>query len=276
MVLNRIKQKSLVVVGKSFSLAPISYNPTLPKWDYVQRVGVISSTIQQFNSGTGGRTLAMLAGVRPGWSGAYATDRKMAKMWTISCSGLLLLIATVRQDPTTVEVWGGPSPNHAFQIHQCFVRVVRLESNSLQLRPCCNLRNLFSFPALSAFLLRHAAEPGYCQAAVSDASSRWHPVGLCQSIQFFNKIDIYIYVCIYIYIFESAKCHSGSSPVFSRQGTTTCCFVTWSSFGRVLGIKCKKCLNMQFSESFLVVLCVCADHLIQTTWTRPWHALHER
>ena len=137
----------------------------------------------------------------------------------------------------------GPSPNHAFQIHQCLVRVVRLESNSLQLRPCCNLRNLFCFPAFSAFLLRHAAEPGYCQAVVSDASSRWHPVGLCQSIQFFNKIYmyiyicmhiyiiIYIYICLYIYIYESAKCHSDSSPVFSRQGTTTCCFVTWSSFG---------------------------------------------
>lgn len=204
---------------KCFSLAPISSNPTLPKWFYVQRVGVISSTVHFCHAG---RSAARVVGSL--W---VTADRKMAKMWTISCSGLLLLIATVRQDPTTVEVWRVQVQIMLFP--QCLVRVVRFFAVSMlqSEKPLCR-----------AWLLSGSSFRCIFQVA---------PGGLS--------------------VF-STKCCSGKITGLFPSRKTPCCFVTWWSFGRVFG--------MQFSESLLVVLCVCADHLIQTTWTRPLHALHER
>ena len=158
-----------------------------------------NSTVQQWHRGQNschaGRSTARVVGNLCGRQ-ENGQDVNHLVQWTA--------VAYCNREARSYHCGGlrGPSPNHAFQIHQCLVRVVRLESNSLQLRPCCNLRNLFCFPAFSAFLLRHAAEPGYCQAVVSDASSRWHPVGLCQSIQFFNKIYMYIYIYMYAYIYN--------------------------------------------------------------------------
>ena len=202
---------------KCFSLAPISSNPTLPKWFYVQRVGVISSTVHFCHAG---RSAARVVGSL--W---VTADRKMAKMWTISCSGLLLLIATVRQDPTTVEVWRVQVQIMLFP--QCLVRVVRFFAVSMlqSEKPLCR-----------AWLLSGSSFRCIFQVA---------PGGLS--------------------VF-STKCCSGKITGLFPSRKTPCCFVTWWSFGRVFG--------MQFSESLLVVLCVCrssdSNYLDQALACSPW------
>lgn len=130
---------------KCFSLAPISSNPTLPKWFYVQREGVISSTVHFCHAG---RSAARVVGSL--W---VTADRKMAKMCAVVCCCLL-------------QPWGKILPlwrSEGSKCKSCFFHNVLSElSDSLQLA-CCNLRNLFAEPGYC----------GYCQAVVSDASSRW-------------------------------------------------------------------------------------------------------
>lgn len=170
----------------------------------------------------------MLAGVRPGWSGAY--ESRQTGKWP-RCEPSRAVVCCCLLQP-----WGKILPlwrSEGSKCKSCFFHNVLSElSDSLQLA-CCNLRNLF-------------AEPGYCQAVVSDASSRWHLVG-CQ--------------------FSAPNVVLAKLPVFSHQEKHHVALWLGGVLVEFLGCSSRKACWWS---------CVCADHLIQTTWTRPWHALHER